>query len=222
MKFTVLIVLLIIFSCFKESSTMEADCVDFALIPSKNVKNSKDLAIYLLKEDTTYYRNGDTLFASAIKLVPSQGYICWRSNNYVNIYRGNHGLVLINYADTADWKNQVSWSFMREILSVQFDINKIGKQKVVDYQTYLKDTTLLQANYSKAADGGDVVDATWKLDMSHENYIEIIHIDLKKMVFEGNFELSFKLEEQSKLPNVKYSDKVHFRCGKFKAILHNE
>lgn len=219
MKYPILLFLMVLISCDKNCEIPYYDCIDYSLIPRQNVKNSKDLERYLLKEDTTYFKFGETLFATAAKVVPSQGSILWKVNNNIVFYRGKYGLSLRNYADTSDWEFNFDWAYQREIISAEFDINKFGKQKLVNEETYLFDTTLLRSKYLKAADDGDVLDAIWQIDMAHESYIEITKIDWNKMIVEGNFDLYFKIDLQSTLPKTIYSDKAHFRCGKFRAAI---
>lgn len=48
------LLLLLIFSCSKEClPTNNQDCIDFSLIPAKNIENSPDLKEYLIRYDST-------------------------------------------------------------------------------------------------------------------------------------------------------------------------
>lgn len=203
-----LLLILFSFSCSKEcDSTSNVKCIDFSLIPMKNIENSPDLKEYLIRDDST--------ISSSIKLVPNQGYIYWRANADITIYKGRYGVTMRNYFDTLDWRNYVSWVNKRDFISLEFNINVSGKQKLFDDEIHKKDTSALRGIYLKSTADGDVSDADWKIDIKSENFIEITNIDLKNKFIEGNFNLNFILNRPSTLKN--YAENVQFRCGQFKA-----
>lgn len=120
-------------SCSKEcQNNFNNCCIDFSQIPSKNVANSPDLIHYPIRPDST--------IGTSIKLVPNQGYINWRSNVEVTTNsKGRYGLVMRNYKDTFEWSQLDSWINKRELISIEFNINVNGKQKIVNDELYSKD-----------------------------------------------------------------------------------
>lgn len=157
-SFLGLIFLLLTFSCTKECiSTFIENCIDFSLIPSKNIEKSPDLREYLIRDDS--------IIASSIKLVPNQGYIYWRGNADVTIYKGRYGVTMRNYFDTLDWRNYVSWVNKRDLISLEFNINVSGKQKLFDDEMHARDSNALRGIYFKSTADGDVFDANWIIDV---------------------------------------------------------
>ena len=209
-------------SCEKECALKMESCIDYNLIPEENIANSWDLQKYLIKTNSTYLTGKDTCFASAIKLVPTQGFIDWRSNIVMAKMKEIYYINLTNYVDTSFWINFDPWDALREYLFIEIKNLQIGKIQIYNFSMYKLDTTLNYVSYRKMGDGGDVFDAKWELDIKENNNLEITSIDTIKHIVEGNFHFYFNLIEQSRLPpswGIKYSDKVQFRCGKFKTKL---
>ncbi len=175
--------------------------------------DSPDLEKYLIRDDSTFMYG----FATAIKVVPDRGSIRWTANNYIGSYKGNYGLALINYGDTTNWQLLEKRAFVRESLTCEFDPFKIGKQKIVDKISSERDPNLNRGRYHKSADGGDVSDAAWDIDMSKDSYVKVEKIDRVRKVIEGSFDLHFKVVSQSTLPGIKYAERARFKSGKFKA-----
>jgi len=197
-------------------------CIDYNLIPKINIEKSWDLEKYLLREDSTYFVGNDTCFVSSTKLVPTQGYIDWKSNISMYETKDGYTIRISNYIDTSFWRDLVWWDGQREIIFILIKELKIGKMDLLNYENYKMDTTISFIEYYKMADGGDIADAVWKLDLKENNNFEISKIDTLKKVVEGNFQFYFNLSVQSRLPpswGIKYSDKAQFRCGKFKTKL---
>ncbi len=207
MKWSALFVnLALLSSCTYESPTTdEFDCIDFSLIPSVNNKDSRDLKEYIIRNDST--------LATAVKLVPNQGYIQWKANAGTSFYNGRNGVVLRNYVDTIDWRNLDSWVNKRDLISLEYHTVVKGRQKLVDDEAAARDSNLLRVVYFRSTADGDVFDADWQLDSAFDNFIEITKMDTQ--FIEGNFNLYFKLNHQSTI--YLYAPFVQFRCGYFKA-----
>ncbi|MEP7196009.1 MAG: hypothetical protein ABI851_05775 [Saprospiraceae bacterium] len=200
-----------ILSCTKDCNICTINCIDSSIIPAQNVMNSADLKRYLVRPDT--------FGANAIKIVPFQGYINWEGNIEVNHRSNIYTILFSNYSDTTNWQNSDNWAFRRENIIIEFDIEKSGRQKSYDEEANYKDSTLLRSIYFKVTADGDVSDANWQLDLNFESYIEITKIDKLKSSMEGNFNLYYKLQKQSTIPNIKYSNNAQFKCGYFKSSL---
>ncbi len=176
--------------------------------------DSPDLEKYLVRDDSTFMYG----FATAIKVVPDRGSIRWIANNYILTYKGRYGLALENYGDTTNWRSwQPGINFSRELINCEFNPFKMGKQKIVNNALKMSTPNLNEGTYSKSADGGDILDATWDIDMSKDSYVKVEKIDRVRKVIEGSFDLHFKIVSQSTLPGVKYAERVRFKSGKFKA-----
>ena len=218
--FTILLVSYL--SCEKDCPKIMEPCIDYSLIPEKNIEKSWDLEKYLIRDDSSYYVGNDTCFATAIKLVPTQGFIDWKSNIIMAYWKGIYYIRMTNYVDTSFWREFVWWDALREDLFIEIKNIKLGKKKIFSISDYNNDTTLNYVNYHKLGDGGDIADAAWELDLAENNNFEITKVDTIKNIVEGNFHFYFNLTVQSRLPpswGIKYSDKAQFRCGNFKTKL---
>lgn len=173
--------------------------------------NSLDLQKFVTR------KNVSSLFgqANAIKQVDKQGEIEWVGNNSIQKFPSNEYYLLItNYADTS-WVGLEYWAYQRENIGVKFDPYTLGRQVVLDENAYSKNKTLNFARYNIWLD--DYLDASWDINLAEGSYINVVKIDQSTKIVEGEFNLYFKLKEQSSLPGVMYSDKIRFRCGKFKS-----
>ena len=161
--------------------------------------------------------NESSLFGhtNAIKQVDKQGEIEWFGNNSVERLPSNeHYLLIGNYIDTS-WIGLEYWAYQRENIGIKFDPYTLGRQVVLDESAYTKNNTVNYARYIRWID--DYLDASWDIDLTEDSYINVVKIDQGTKIVEGEFNLHFKLKEQSSLPGVLYSDKIRFRCGKFKS-----
>jgi len=220
MKYFILLLLIVFFRCEETCPGLNSECLDFSIIPDRNVNNSVDLQTYLLKEDSSYLLNGDTFYTEAIKLVPKQGYIDWRANCAFFKYDGQFGLYFNNYGDTTNWHDLFIYAYQREHITIfNFNLELATKQLLVDEDTFNKNRTLAKCIYTKSAGHGDIFDAIWRADLSEESYIELTKIDSVNQILEGNFNLFFKLETQDLNHPYRYAEKAQFKCGKFKAIM---
>lgn len=187
---------------------LDPNCVDTNVVPKINVLNSPDLYVYLVYHDS--------LYGTAIKSVPGQGFIEWKANSYVEKFKNKYGLTFINYLDTTLGRGFSKYIYSREILGCEIDFNKTGRQQVVPDHIYKQDTSKLRGFYMKQTADGDVLDACWIVDPGSLNYLEITCINWDAKIVEGKFELNFILVEQSRIPGRIYAYNAHFRCGDFK------
>ena len=176
--------------------------------------NSRDLFKFILRPDTfTDYKN---LNVNAVKSVPGQGEIEWVGNNGIIrfISSGECYLSIANYVDTT-WRDLESWAFLREVVLTKFDPCSYQKQKIFDESAYLLDNSKNYSRYIRNFD--DVVDAEWYLDTSEDNWIQVTKLDKNTKIAEGEFLLHFRIKTKITGTGNTYSDKVNFRCGRFKA-----
>lgn len=223
MKNTIIaITLLFLSSCHNEETMIvkpiiplpnapDPNCVDTAIIPKVNVANSPDLIRYL------YHHN--SFICSAVKSVPTQGYIDWIGNAYIENHKGKYGIGFYNYIDTSlsDRKFRYAWS--REIFGCGIVLDQLGKQYVTTDGIAAMDSTMRSGFYLKATADGDVIDASWNVNQMMQNYIEVTCINWDARIIEGRFELHYTLTEPSQIPGVKYADNASFRCGNFRAMI---
>ena len=176
--------------------------------------NSRDLFKFILRPDTSSdYANGN---ANAIKSVPGQGEIEWVGNNRIGKYisSGECYLGITNYVDTT-WRDLEFWAYLREGIAIKFDPYSFQRQKIYDESAYLLDNSKNYSLYVRNFD--DVVDAEWYLDTSEDNWIQVTKLDKNTKIAEGEFLLHFRIKTKITGTGNTYSDKVNFRCGRFKA-----
>ena len=174
--------------------------------------NSRDLFKYVIRPDTvSVYGN-----ANAIKSVPGQGEIEWIGKNSITniLSSGEYYLLMANYVDTT-WRDLEYWAFLRENIGIRFYPFSCKKQKIYDESAYLLDNSKNYSRYILWAD--DVLDAEWYLDTSEDNYIQVTKLDKNTKIAEGEFLLHFRIKTKITGTGNTYSDKVNFRCGRFKA-----
>jgi hypothetical protein len=121
-------------------------------------------------------------------------------------------LYLSNYADTSHW-NLESWAYLRETITINFHVLKIGVYKVKSEIKSNNEPNSVSGIYLLVED--DVPRGRWEIDETKENYLEITHIDALKKIIEGEFQLHFVAERKNNAPQ--FSSKFSFHCGKFKA-----
>ncbi|HMS30753.1 MAG TPA: hypothetical protein PKD32_12945 [Saprospiraceae bacterium] len=220
-RIVLLLLLSSLFSCTKDCTQIQNQCIDYAIIPKANVLNSGDLVSYLLKEDSTYFLNGDTFFSEAIKLVPKQGFIPWSANCvFINNENNVNILYFTNYGDTMNWRQLLPAAYQREQIYISnFKLELRNKQKVFDEKSYNNNSFLAKSIYAKRGGHGDLFDALWEIDLEKNSSIELTKIDSLNKFIEGRFELFFKLKSQSPGSPIKYAPQAHFTCGKFRAII---
>ena len=179
--------------------------------------NSRDLFKFILRPDTfSDYKN---LNVNAVKSVPSQGEIEWVGNNVIVKYpsSGECYLKIANYVDTT-WRDLEFWAYRREVIGIKFDPYSYQKQKIYDESAYLLDNSKNYSRYDLWAD--DVHDAEWYLDTSEDNWIQVTKLDKNTKIAEGEFLLHFRIKTKITGTGETYSDKVNFRCGRFKAKIY--
>ncbi|HAD11600.1 MAG TPA: hypothetical protein DCF33_04085 [Saprospirales bacterium] len=173
--------------------------------------NSPDLRKYVIRRDSFSWHG----HSNAIKSVPDQGEIEWVGNNSISrLPSGEYYLQIANYVDTS-WVDLEYWANLRERVSVKFNPYNLGVQKILNENAYVNNHIKNYAIYIRSID--DYTDASWDIDLSENSYVHVTKVDQKSKIAEGEFDLHFKIREQSKLPGVLYSDKLRFRCGRFKA-----
>ncbi|MCC6814982.1 MAG: hypothetical protein IT267_01055 [Saprospiraceae bacterium] len=182
-------------------------CIDTTLIPSMNIDKSPDLFQYLIRRDSP--------ISTAIKLVPTQGYINWMANASVEKFGNRYGLALINYGDTPNIQMLPKYAFNREVVSFEIILDTLRHLLYGDNELKVNPKALV-AGYVKSQDDGDVFDALWDEDSIKTSSYKINHIDPVKCIIEGEYDLYFYLKEPSVIPNRKYAPKAQFTCGKFK------
>ncbi len=173
--------------------------------------SSPDLQKFVIRNDTSSLYG----FTNAIKSALDQGEIEWIGNNLISrLTSGEYYLQIPNYADSS-WLGLEFWAYLRESLIIKFNPYYFEKQKIFDENSYNNSSSKNYARYFRWVD--DYSDASWDIDLAEDSYIIVTKIDQNTKIAEGEFELYFKIKEQSKLPGIVYSNKVQFRCGKFKS-----
>ena len=164
---------------------------------------------YIIRSDSTATYG----YATAVKSVPQKGEVTWIANNNITKVSNKYYLLMANYGDTA-WVNLEFWAYLRENIGIKFDPFTLGRQKVLDEQSYLADSTVNYSFYIKNHD--DFTEATWKIIPQDDNYIIVNKIDHENKIIEGEFDLHYILTSENSVDGP-YSRIIRFRCGKFKA-----
>ncbi len=164
---------------------------------------------YVIRNDSTALYG----HATAIKSVPEKGEITWVANNRIGNVNNQYYLFMPNYGDTA-WYNLEHWAYLRESIGIKFNPLTLGRQQVLNEQSYLSDSTVNYSYYYKSHD--DYREAGWQINIHEENYITVNSIDREKNIIEGEFDLHFILIGQNPVDGP-YAETIRFRCGKFKA-----
>ncbi len=197
-----------------EKYNVSKDCIDTTLIPPTNVPNSHDLIKYKIRNSNDY--------CDAVKTVPTQGYIEWKSNICVDKFRNKYSLAFMNYADTTNWMQYTKYAFVREIIVCEINLFDTSKQLIYSDHLFNRDSTLKRGAYFKNASDGDVSDASWEIDTNYINYVKVTCLDTIKKIVEGQFDFHFRLTDQSSMfPHVKYSEQAFFKCGHYKVKYEN-
>lgn len=175
------------------------------------VLDSKEPSLrkYTIRNDTTALYG----YATAIKSVLEKGEITWIANNGIGNVNGQYYFGMSNYGDTS-WYNLEIWAYLREGIGIKFNPFSLGKQKVLDEQAYMADSTVNYGIYHKYHD--DYTEAGWKINTRKESYITVSSIDRENKIIEGEFDLHFILIGQNPISSP-YAENIRFRCGKFKA-----
>ena len=201
-----------IYGCQKECS--EYSIASESCDPNHLVicdSSSFDLKNYVFRKDDSYL----TGTATAVKFAFGKGEKQWVANNgIIGFNEENYFLSLANYADTS-WVGLEYWAYLREVLLIKLNPYQIGIQQIVNEEDYESDSTVFYGRYYKWVN--DILDAKWEINTDKTSFILISSIDTIHDVVAGEFDLYFKLTEQSILPGVNYASEVRFRCGKFRS-----
>lgn len=110
----------------------------------------------------------------------------------------------------------------RENLSISRIPLIIGVFEVVNYlaDSVNNDITQYGSSYFSLTADGDVIDGVYYVLESHDNYIEITHIDLNTNDFVGKFEITY-IRDTTFNMNPSLPDTLRFTQGKFQTKIQN-
>lgn len=137
---------------------------------------------------------------TATKQVPGLGAIAWTANSFAQVVDNKFGIAFLTYQDTINWE-------VRETLVFSFIPIDTGKFNVGN------EGPSAMGNYFRAIADGDLIDASWDLDTSKSNYIEITSLDTTNRIVTGKFDTHFILTKQGVLD--KHSEEINFTNGSF-------
>ncbi len=146
----------------------------------------------------------DSLLCTATKEVPGLGTITWKANYISALKDGKIVLTLITYDNLFELN-------IREVLGIQRIPKKIGNYSIEPFEK-----GVVFAGYGTRLADGDVVNAGWGINTFKKNYIQITAIDTTTGIFEGKFDIYFKMSNQGTASNM-HSEYINFKNGNFRA-----
>jgi hypothetical protein len=146
----------------------------------------------------------DSLMCTATKEVPGLGAITWKANYLSALKDGNIILTFITYDNLLELN-------IREVLGIQRIPKKIGSYSIEPFEK-----GVVYSGYETRLADGDVVNAGWDINTLKKNYIDITAIDTITGVFEGKFDVYFKMTNQGIDGNM-HSEYINFKNGNFRA-----
>jgi hypothetical protein len=100
-------------------------------------------------------------------------------------------------------------SFLREHIALNKIPYKIGKYKVIGNDGNLFDGTI-SSFYGTTGDDGDVMEDSYHLDETQDNWLEVTAFDTIQNFAKGKFDIYYLINEPNKKINPKNPTKVHF------------
>jgi len=146
----------------------------------------------------------DSLLCTATKEVPGLGAIIWKANCLSAIRENKIIITFVTYDNAVDLN-------IRERLA----IGRIP-QKTGNYSIESVKSNEVFSDYSTWLEDGDVLNAGWDINTLNKNYIEITAIDTITRIFEGKFNINFKMTNQGIDGNM-HSENINFKNGDFRA-----
>jgi hypothetical protein len=146
----------------------------------------------------------DSLLCTATKEVPGLGAITWKANCLSALKDSKIILTFITYDNLLELN-------IREVLGIQRIPKKIGNYTIEPFEK-----GFVFSGYETRLADGDVVNAGWDINTLKKNYIEITAIDTTTGVFEGKFDIYFKMTNQGIESNT-HSEYINFKNGNFRA-----
>lgn len=175
-------------------------------VGSCNVKEI-DTCGYVTNNDFIPFLTVDNSFcAFAQKEVPCLDMKPWKFNCGAFKSKNKFHIELKTFYDTLDFTDS-------EYLDFSSIPSTIGKYTVLNSDLKLYNTMILYSTYSRVNE--DVGLASWEIDESLCNFIEIISIDEINQIIIGKFEVHFK----DKYPDfgIQHSFRINFLNGTFTA-----
>jgi len=146
----------------------------------------------------------DSLLCTATKEVPGLGAITWKANCLSGLVEDKIILTFVTYDDSLELN-------IRERLVLGRIPKKTGNYSI---EPIIYDE--LFSTYSTWLSDGDVLNAGWNSNDEKQNYIEITAIDTITGIFEGKFDIYFKMSNQGIASNM-HSEYINFKNGNFRA-----
>jgi len=151
--------------------------------------------------ESLYFRP-DSFLCSAIKEVPGLGIIAWTANCAAFKKDNKFSVGFITYQDL----NNV---YARERLVIGNIPASNGTYKLEPIEA-----GLVSSSYSRWVADGDLLHASWNIDVAQNNTIEIVEINEEDRIICGKFDVHFIRTDQSSI-GVVHSEKIIFKNGSF-------
>jgi hypothetical protein len=167
-------------------------------------RKSPEPELFLTEEDLMpLYFRPDSFLCTATKEVPGLGRANWTANILAVQRDSKLSLTFITYQDAINIHARERLSFRNIPISTG--------QWVIGSDSYLPFST-----YSRWLDDGDVLNASWRVDTTLNNILEVTKLDTTSRLVEGNFSLYFKMTTQGSF-GIVHSERINFNNGYFSA-----
>lgn len=210
LQFTVLSILF--YKCHEDNfqnkiSLKEEKILSDSLI---NIYACNDLASIRSEIDLKILSYISTCYlCSSLKSVPGFGSINWTSN--CETYFTQDSFLKIEIRTYQ--KDNLQFYPREKILFLNVP-KKIGVFKLSSISK-INNQKVPYASYFRLVADGDLLDASWKIDTSCTNYLNINQINLDDKYISGEFEIHLMIDNKSSITN--YSDRINFTESKFQS-----
>lgn len=162
----------------------------------------EDSDFFATKDDLVpLYFLSDTFTCTAQKEVPGLGSINWTSNIIAVQREGTLFFSFITFESAESPYIRERLSFWN--LPVQTGKTELQKAHPQPY-----------CSYNRTLGDGDLLHASWKLDTTKENWLEVVQLDTVARMVRGKFDVHLIMHEQGGL-GILHSERINFKKGNF-------
>lgn len=158
----------------------------------------------------------DSFYYTCLKYVPSLGKgISIKGNAWYHRYNDNFSLVLDNYSDTTNWKNEIWWAYHNEQMGMYYCDLAARRISVGDRNVIFEDCDKGIGSLSKWSHDSPL--ARYDIDTSKVSWVEVTSIDTIKKIVEGKFEFHFVITSEMHSSAEAFARELSYVSGEFRA-----
>lgn len=182
------------------------------------------ILMFSCKKDTSYldtpdfiqnYYNDSLNVVSAVKNVPGQGSLLWKSNGIAVKKKNPNKIAIILTTYSQKFLTQYYSLARREQLFIDNIPIVNGDYSKELFDTFSSnDTSKIAVGFFRSADDGDVSVGSWKIDTQQKNSLKITNVNYIDSTFTGTFDFHF-VESNGGNSIAPYSTNINFLDGKF-------